>query len=105
MNSKELGNECNKLFEMIKNVQNVLDDTYIRHLKRTQNNSNFYINQQDLDRSDLGSLKSPIMKLLKECHVEELVNNGMKFEDEESKVLKDMEEKFPPEIPTRSKIE
>ena len=45
------------------------------------------------------------MKLLKECHVEELVNNGLKFEDEESKTLKDMEEKFPPEIPVRSKIE
>ena len=31
---KEIGAECNKLFEMVKNVQNVLDDTYIRHLKR-----------------------------------------------------------------------
>ena len=35
VSSKEVNDECNKLFNIIKDVQNVLDDTCLRHLKRT----------------------------------------------------------------------
>ena len=59
----------------------------------------------DLDRSDMGCLKKPLVSFMRSCHIEELLNNGFQFQDEENSTQSVIENSMPPEIPLRSKLD
>ena len=64
-----------------------------------------HLSSQDLDRSDMGCLKKPLLTFMEHCHILELLQNNCQFEDDSNSAQSAIENSMPPEIPSRSKIE
>lgn len=99
--------EVNRMFQATIESQKLLKNTYINaNAKSGPKGTSFHISSEDLDRSDMACIKSVLMKFLKSCHLQELIENNFKFPDEDSSNSKTaIENSLPPDIPNRTKFD
>ena len=103
MSNKEL----NKIFSATIESQRLLQNTYLNpQAKDGSKGTSFHISSEDLDRSDMACIKILLRKYLTLCHVQELIDNNLKFPDEDNTSSKAaIENNLPPEIPNRLKYD
>jgi hypothetical protein len=102
-----INQECNRLFFAANETQEILADTYITHGSSRAGNgkaSGFHLTASDLERSDMGCIKFLLIRFMKSCFIDVLVENNMRFPDN-SDDIESLDNKIPPEIPVRSKVE
>ena len=65
--------ECNRLFAATNEAQKILNNTYIHSgSERHNKNNSFHLSSNDLERSDMGCIKTLLSSFLRSCHVKEL---------------------------------
>lgn len=98
--------EVNRMFSATIEAQKLLQNTYLNPLiKDRSKGTSFHIASEDLDRSDMASIKNLLSKFLRSCHIQELIDNNFKFPEEDNTVKTAIEDSLPPEIPNRTKYD
>lgn len=100
-----INEECNQLFKGVTETQRVFESTSVTPMsEETSRNTTIHLTSQDLDRSDMGSLKRPLHQFMTTCHIGELMENHYEFPDDDKSGAAAIENSMPPEIPLRSQI-
>lgn len=101
-----LNGECSKLFRGISETQRVLRNTYIKYDSHENPRlQSVHLSPEDLDRSDMGSLKKSLFQIMVRFHIKELIENRFEFVEDEHNAKTAVEDSMPPEIPLRSQLD